>query len=381
MTERKGERPTRAEIDAAAFTGNLSLARRFAGDGVAVMAVVKADAYGHGAATLAREAVSSGCPILGVATVGEGLQLRRAGAGAEILVLGGIHPGEEGSALAARLSAVVSTAGEMRRLQAAAAAAGTDYPVHLKIDTGMGRLGFMPADVPGAVDELQSCGRLRLDGCMTHYARADEDDPSPTEAQDRLFVGALEVLDRRGLRPRWIHARNSAALLNSRGFRGTLVRPGIMLYGASPSAAISRARMAELRPVMRLRTAVSLVKRVPAGWRVSYGGTFTAGRPTLLAVLPVGYADGFMRYNARGEVLIGGARAPLAGRICMDLCMADVTDAALVAEGDEVVLIGRQGEGEIRAEEVAARGGTIAYEVFCSVTGRVPRVRGGLTGQ
>jgi alanine racemase len=373
-------RPTRVEIAPDAFAHNLSRAAHLAGDGAAVMAVVKADAYGHGASSLAKVAVESGCPLLGVATVDEGRRLRADGIGGDILVLGGVHPGEEAAALADRLSATVSDLAGMRRLQAAGRSAGLDFPIHLKIDTGMARLGFMPNDVPGALEVLRGCDRLRLDGCMTHYARADEGDPSPTEEQDRLFVAALECLDRRGIRPRWIHARNSAALLNRRGFRGTLARPGIMLYGALPDGGMGRPADAGLRPVMRFRTAISLLKRIPAGWRVSYGGTFTAARPTLLAVLPVGYADGFMRYNAGGTVLVGGVRVPLAGRICMDLCMADVSDLGRVAVGDEAVLLGRQGDEAIEAGEVARRGGTIPYEVFCSVTGRVARVPGEAVG-
>jgi alanine racemase len=362
-------RPTVARIDLEAFAANLETARTLAAP-ASVMAILKADGYGHGAVRLARVAAAAGCPLIGVATVTEALSLRAAGIDLDILVLGGIPPGSEDTAAAASLSAVVADEGSARRLDRAAGRAGCRLRVHLKIDTGMGRLGFLPSAAAGAARLLLSLGSLETVGVMTHYARADEADPGPTLRQAELFEAALDEIRRAGLAPPLVHARNSAALIRRHGPPYTLARPGIMLYGGCPELDSAL----DLRPVMTLETAVAQVRTVPDGWPVGYGGRYVARGERRIAVLPVGYADGFLRYNEGGEVLVRGRRAPLAGRVCMDLAMADVTGIEGVEAGDEVVLAGSQGGMNISAGEVAGRGGTISYEFFCGVSARVPRV-------
>ncbi len=367
-------RPTVADIDLAAFAANWETARRLAGPGTEIMAVLKADGYGHGAVPLARAAAARGCRIIGTATVPEALALRQAGLTTDILVLGGIPPGAEEAALAGRLQAVLYDLPSAERLQGAAAARGTRFPVHLKIDTGMGRLGFLPGEVAAAARRIASLASLAAVGVMTHYARADEADPAPTLRQAALFAEALAAVRGAGLDPPWVHARNSAALLLDRGPRFNLVRPGIMLYGSLPSDALPGSEQDHgLRPVLSLRSAVSQLKEIPPGWSVSYGGRWVAPDTRRIAVLPIGYADGFLRYNAGGEVIVRGRRAPLVGTICMDMAMADVTGIPGVVPGDEVVLIGRRGDEHIGARDLARRGGTISYEVFTGLTSRVAR--------
>lgn len=365
-------RSTEVVVDLSAFAHNLETATRLAGPETEVMAILKADAYGHGSVPLADVAVQLGCPSIGVATVGEGTRLRRAGIQTEVVVLGGVPPGAEEAVLDYRLEAVVFDEGGMERLQRAVAP-GRQTPVHLKVDTGMGRLGFLPGALPRALEVLAACDRLRLEGIMTHYARADEEDPAPTRRQGVLFQEALDLVLAAGFRPRWTHARNSGALLLDRGPRGNLARPGIILYGSLPPGLLGREAEFGLRPVLTFRTRILQVKEVPDGWQVSYGGRYRAVGPRRIAVLPVGYADGYLRYNSPGEVLIRGRRAPLAGTVCMDYVMADVTEVEGAAAGEEAVLIGHQGTEHLSADRVAERGGTISYEVFCGISQRVPR--------
>ncbi len=369
-------RPTTAAVDTSAFLRNLDLAKRLSGPGVEVMAVLKADGYGHGAVPLALAAEKSGVPFIGVATVEEALGLRRAGAGAGILVLGGVPEGGEAAALENNLAAVVFDLGAAGRLDRAAAAAGGKFPVHLKIDTGMGRLGFLPDDMERAAARIAALRNLEVAGIMTHYARAEEIDAGPTLRQAALFDEALAKVRRAGLSPRWVHARNSAAIILDRGPRYNLVRPGIMLYGSLPPGMPREPEDYGLVPPLSLKTAVVQLRRVPDGWPISYGGRYIARGGRLIGVLPVGYADGFLRYNSGGEVLVRGMRAPVVGTVCMDYAMVDLTGVPGAAAGDEAVVIGRQGDDSISAGEVAARGGTISYEVFCGLTARVPRVHG-----
>jgi alanine racemase len=254
------------------------------------------------------------------------------------------------------------------------AAAGTDRTlgVHVKIDTGMGRIGLSPEE---AVDFIVAAGKLpglAVEGLMTHFADADLRDKAFARAQMDRFESLIRSLEAKGITIPLRHAANSAAVLEYDRALLTMVRPGLMLYGYNP---LESRVSADLRPVLSLVTRVAFVKRVPAGVPISYGRTFVTNRESLIATIPLGYADGYSRsLSNKGEAIVRGARVPVAGRVCMDMTMLDVTDVPGVAEGDEVVLIGAQGNERITADDVAARTGTIAYEVLCGISCRVPRV-------
>jgi alanine racemase len=366
-------RPTVAEIDLAALRHNFQTLRRQAGADRQLLAVVKADAYGHGAVPVARALQAAGASYFGVALVEEGEILRRSGIERPILVLGGLGPGEEPALLAAELTPVIFDLAGARRLSAAAAAAGRRCRYHLKIDSGMGRLGFLPADLPGVLAALAALPGLEMAGVISHLALADEAEHPFTATQVERFREALAQVRGAGFAPRLVHLSNSAAIFSRELPECNLVRPGIALYGGLPADHL--AGRIDLRPVMSLHTTIAQLKTVPAGTGISYGHRFVTERPTLVAALPVGYADGYSRrLSGCGEVLVRGRRAPIAGTVCMDWTMADVSDIPGVAVGDRVTLLGRDGAEQITAEEWAGRIGTISYEVFCLVGPRVPRI-------
>ncbi|MBI3182913.1 MAG: alanine racemase [Myxococcales bacterium] len=369
-------RPTRAEIDLAALEHNFGVAKKLAGP-AGVLAVVKANAYGHGAVPVARELERLGAAMLGVALVEEGIELRAAGVKAPILVLGGTYEGGYELMVEHELSPAVFRIDHLSRLERAAARLGQSVSAHLKLDTGMGRIGLLPSELEAFLDAAKRVRRVSLDGLLSHFANADLADEALTREQAARFGAALAALRRRGIEPRWRHLANSAAVLElpeaCEGLELNLVRPGIMLYGLSPAGWL--ASRAELRPVLSWKTAVIHLKTVPAGTPVSYGGTWVAPRESRIATLPVGYADGYSRaFSGRAAVLVRGRRAPIVGRVCMDLCMADVTEIGEVEVGDEVVLLGQQGGLGVSAEELARLAGTIHYEVVCGIAGRVSRV-------
>lgn len=366
-------RPTRARVDPESFAHNVRLAVRLAG-AARVLAVVKADAYGHGAAALARVAVGAGAAKLGVATVGEAAALRSAGIDSPILLLSEASPAAAGDVVRHGCAQALYTLALAEALEREAARVGVRLAVHLKIDTGMGRVGVAPAEALPFVARLRDFPHLVLEGVMSHLAESERTGSAVTARQLATFRAACAAIEAMSGPVRWRHVANSAQLLRGEP-SGNLVRPGIMLYGAAPGPGLPHA--AELRPVLTLSTEVAFLKRVAAGTPVSYGGTWTAPRESLVATLPIGYADGYRRaLSNRGQVLVRGRRAPVVGTVCMDLCLADVTDVPGVAVGDEAVVIGRQGAGEIRAEEVAAAAGTISYEIFCGIGPRVPRLQG-----
>lgn len=371
-------RPTLARIDLAALRHNArEVLKRTRSQGLEVLAAVKADAYGHGLVPVAKALAEVGVDWLGVAIVEEGLQLREAGVDLPILVLGGVGDGAEEVALAARLTPVLYRGRSADRLAALARASGQAVSVHIKVDTGMNRLGVPLRDLSAFLDHMEALGCLRIDGVMTHLVEAETGARGMTSAQLERFAAAVSMIRGRGHNPRWVHAANSAALLTGQGggadLGASLVRPGIMLYGAAPSEGL--ALDWGLAPVLTFETAVSFLKEVPVGSVLSYGATWRAERPSRIATLPVGYGDGYSRsLGNRADVLIRGQRAPLVGRVCMDLCLVDVTDIEGVCEGDPVVLLGRQGEALITASELALHQGTISYEVLCSIAPRVPRV-------
>ncbi len=376
MNDPWGHRPTRVEIDLEALKHNFYQAQQLAGPGQGILAVVKADAYGHGAARVATALQDAGVQMFGVAIVEEGVALRKAGVVCPILVLGGLYPGQEEELLCFSLIPTIFDMDVARRLNSAALSAGVVLPFHLKLDTGMGRVGFRPEDLSGALKELGSLSGLRMDGLFSHLAMADEPEDAINQLQVATFRSCLAVVRQAGFAPRYIHLSNSAALLTREVPECNLSRPGILLYGGLPSPVF--AGRFDLRPVMSFRTRVAQVRRVPEGTGVSYGHRFVAKRPTDLAVIPVGYADGYSRHLSNvGEVLVRGQRARVVGTVCMDWTMIDVTDIPGVMVGDEVTLLGCDNGQCISADEWAQRIGTISYEVFCQFSKRVPRVNRG----
>jgi len=364
----------RLEIDLAALGDNYRQLVALLGPQVQVLAVVKADAYGHGLVAVASCLARAGARKFGVADVTEGRRLRQAAITGEVLVMLGGRTGTLADLLEYDLTPVVYDREYLRELAAAAVAAGRTVSVHLKVDTGMRRLGIRPEELPEYVELIRSLASLRLAGILSHFPMSDGDDLAPTSEQNCVFsemVAALGVVGEAPL----IHIANSAAFLREPGSRHDLVRAGITLYGCYPGGASGlRARLA-LRPVMSFKSKVLQVKEVPTGCGVSYGHLFQTTRPTRLAVLPVGYADGYLRrLTGRAQVLIGGQRVPVVGRICMNLCMADITDLESVEVGAEVVLLGRQGGEEITADELAGWQETISYEVLCLFGASNPQV-------
>ncbi|MFZ5776391.1 MAG: alanine racemase [Thermodesulfobacteriota bacterium] len=355
----------RVEIDLAALRHNFGQIRRRVGMGVDILAVVKSEAYGHGLIPCARALRQAGATTFGVAEVEEGLRLRGAGVDGRIVVMLGVdrHGAEE--SVRHDLTPVVYDLEAAEALHAAAARAGRRLGIHLKVDVGMGRLGLLPQEVPAFLDRLDGLPSLYLAGMVSHFPKADvEDDPAIAQQAAAFREVMAQVATRTGGNPLQ-HLANSAALLRTPTVHCDMVRPGISLYGCYPAEWL-RGPETELRPAMRMLSRVIQVKEVPAGYGVSYGHRFVAQRPTRLAVLPVGYHDGWLRrLTGKAEVLINGRRVPVVGTICMNACMADVTDLVGVAAGDEAVFLGCQGGAEITADEIAAWSGTINYEILC----------------
>jgi alanine racemase len=365
-------RPTRARIDLEALAHNVRLAVRLAGPERRVLAVVKADAYGHGAVRAARAVLAAGATKLGVATPAEVRSLRAAGIDAPVLLLSEVDPvrAEEMTRLGCSLT--LYTLAFAEALERAAQRSGRRVLVHLKVDTGMGRVGIAPADALPFVARLRDYPHLVLDGIMTHPSEAERPSSPVTARQLAAFRAVCDAVETIAAGVRWRHIANSALLMLGDPF-GNLVRPGLMLYGAAPAPDLPHA--GDLRPVLCLATAVAFLKRVPPGTPLSYGGTFVTRRESLIATLPIGYADGYRRaFSNSASVLVRGRRAPLVGTVCMDLCLADVTGIPGVAVGDEVILLGGQGGEHVTADELAAHAGTISYEIFCGIGPRVPRV-------
>jgi len=370
-------RPTRAEVSLGALRGNVASLRAALADNPMgpvprLYGVVKADAYGHGGPVVGRALQSAGVDGLCVALVEEGIALRAAGVTLPVLVMSSV-PGEGiDAAVRAGLTPVVHDPSQLEAL----AALTVPARVHLKVDTGMHRLGILPADCPAVARRLRAMGHVTVEGLMTHFANADCDDPSYSVTQLARFAEARAALAAEGIAPTCVHAANSAAALRMPEARFDLVRVGIALYGVTPFPNTAPG----LLPAMRLRSEVLALRTVGPGEPVGYGGTHRTGRSAVLATIPIGYADGFFRRLSReAEVLVRGARCRVVGNVSMDLSTVDVTEVARVhgvAVGDEVVLLGGQrgpaGIGIIRAEEIADRVGTIAYEVLTALSRRVP---------
>ena len=365
--------PTYATVNLAALAHNLSCIKRYLSPGCEIMAIVKANAYGHGAADIAQALARQGIGRFAVASLDEGIELRQAGLSAPIVVLGALFEEQMFDLVAHRLTPVVSDGRILPALAKAACSHPTPYPIHLKVETGMGRLGFAPNELLSLLDNPVLRSPLHVEGMMTHLADADGADRTFTERQLGAFRAVLEQICQRGLTIPLVHTANSAAIVRFPDAHFSLVRPGLMLYGYHTLPASVPAP--DLKPVLTLRTTIVQLRTIPQGGTVSYNGTFVAKRPTRIAVLPLGYADGYSRrLSNRGSVLIQGRRAPIVGLVCMDMIMVDVTDLAQLQVGETATLIGQQGGESIWANEVAGWIGTIPYEVLCGIGSRVPRL-------
>jgi alanine racemase len=374
-------RATAAEIDLSAFRHNLTEIRSLLAPKVQIMAVVKADGYGHGAVPCAKAAVEAGADWLGVAILEEGIELRESGVTAPIHVMGGIFPNEVEELVRHDLSTTLSTLTVAERLSQEAEKQGKTVGVHLKVDTGMGRLGMRPEELLSFVEQIQPMKNLRMEGIFTHLSSSDEPDTEYTQLQFSRLVEALTPLKAKGIALPLIHTANSAAILTVADSHLSMVRPGIILYGALPSPDLQptvdalKAHDVHFRPVMSWKSKIIQINKVPAGSPLSYNRQFITERESLIATLPVGYGDGLNRALSNNmNVLVRGQRAPQVGVICMDLTLIDVTDIEGVQVEDEVVLFGQQGEETITVDDMAEQCGTISYEILCNVSKRVPRV-------
>jgi alanine racemase len=370
-------RPTFAEIDLAALRHNFLEVKKTVPAGCGILAVVKADAYGHGFMDIAMELEKLGVTAFGVAFLAEGIQLRKSGIDRPILILGGIYPGQEKKCIGFNLSTAVFSLEQARLLNYVAGKLFRKAKIHVKIDTGMGRLGISHEEAPAFFRKLAGMKHIELEGIISHFASADElddDGKSFTARQAEVFARVVAAARGEGFAPPYVHIANSAAAFGLELPFCTMVRPGIVLYGALPSADFS-GKM-DLRPVMQLKSRVAMLKWVEPGTSISYARRYVAQEKTLIASVPVGYADGYSRaLTNRGEVLVRGKRARVSGTVCMDWIMLDVTHIEGVSVGDEVVLLGCDRQGAcIRAEELAAWAGTIPYEIFCGVSKMVPRI-------
>jgi alanine racemase len=374
-------RPIWAEIDCDNLAHNLTLLRNLANPAVKIIAVVKADAYGHGAVQAAKVLDGAGADMFAVASLEEAMQIREAGIDSDILILGYTQPEWAATVVEGGFIQTVYHLGLAKALQKEADRLGKTVRVHVKIDTGMSRIGLMPEKAVYFVKEIAGIKELVLDGIYTHFSCADDPANDFSKEQLERFEEFLAQLDKHGIaRPR-IHIGNSATIIRYPEAHFDMVRPGILLYGLYPSPEMAKQFPHDFRPVMSIKTSIVEIKTVPAGARISYGGTFVTQRPTRIATMPAGYADGFSRnLSNRGHVLVQGQRAPIVGNVCMDFLMADVTDVPDVSVNDEVVLVGKLGAERITFDEIAAHMGTINYEAVSLIGKRVPRVYTNYTG-
>lgn len=365
-----GQRPTRIRVDLDALTHNLRALRAAAG--VPVMGIVKANAYGHGLVRVGLHLQAQGVEHLGVAFLEEGIALREAGVRVPILVMGGIFGPQAAQLIAHDLEITVSSLAKLRQVEAAAEALGRPATIHLKIDTGMERIGVHSYHAGPFIEAAVASRWCRVKGVYSHLACADDPGSAMTARQLERFLEACAHFERIGAPMPIRHLANSGGVLHFPRTHLDMVRPGIALYGVLPDPA-SRATV-DLRPVMSLVSQVVYFKVVPAGQPVSYGATWAPGADTRIVTIPIGYGDGFPRsLSSRGDVLIRGRRHPIVGRICMDQFMVDIGPQGTAYNEDEVVLIGRQDGESISCESIAANAGTIPYEILVGLNGRIPR--------
>ena len=361
-------RPAWIEVDLNAVAHNVRAVRSFVGAGTGVMAVVKANAYGHGLIEVARAAADAGASMLGVAIPDEAARLREAGVDARVLVLGPVLPQQAEDVVRAGCAQVIGEEGAARALSTAAMRHGMRAKVHVKVDTGMGRVGVSTDRAPAFIQEVLELPGLELEGVMTHFSTADEEDLSFARDQLGRF---RRLLVEAGVRPRWRHAANSGAIVYLPDAHLDLVRSGLLTYGIPPRPGPCPLR---LRPALSLKARITQLRTARKGENISYGRTFVTSRESRLALVPLGYADGYSRgLSNRGEVLVRGCRARVVGRVCMDQFVVDVTEIGDVRAGDEVVLIGRQGCEEIAVWDVARAMDGIAHEVVAMLGARLSR--------
>ncbi|MGC8787013.1 MAG: alanine racemase [Anaerolineae bacterium] len=363
-----------AEIDLDAIAYNTRQLKKHVGEHAELAAVVKANAYGHGALPVAQTVLQNGATRLAVARVDEGILLRRGGVIAPILVMGYATTGQAEDIVRHRLTPTVNTLELAYALSAAVKAQNAPpLPVHVKVDTGLGRFGLLPEEVLDFTRALLSVPNLTLEGCWTHFASADEADQSYTYHQFAVYNQVLRQLEDAGIRIPLKHVANSAATLSLPETHLDMVRCGITIYGLRPSPEVKM--VVPLRPAMSIKARVARVRTLPAGSSISYNRTYITSKPTPVALVPIGYGDGYRRsLSNKGMVLIHGQRVPIIGRVCMDQFMVDVSNIPDVQLNDEVVILGRQGDEEINAEEIGAWVGTNNYETVAAILPRVPRV-------
>ena len=378
---------TWAEIDLDALAHNYRELRRVTAPSAVMMAVVKADGYGHGAPQVARVALENGADLLAVARMDEAIRLREAGLSAPILLFGHSLPAYVDILASQDIRAALNSLDGARSISAEAVRRKKTIKVHIKVDTGMGRLGLLTDEIAvqtlsgeqfnHAINDILTITALpgiEVEGIFTHFANADSRDKDHARIQLSRFTKLLESLKKHSFRVKYRHAANSAAIIDIPESHLDLVRPGIAQYGLWPSDEVDRQRI-DLKPVMSIKSRIIHVKAVDADFAVSYGSTHVTPHPTRIATIPIGYADGYDRIlSSRGHMLVQGVRAPIIGRVCMDLTMIDVGHVPDVNLEDEVVILGSQGEVTISADEIAKRVGTINYEIVSSLTSRVPKV-------
>jgi alanine racemase len=381
ILKRTATRPTWAQVSLANLRYNFGAVQRHIGAGITVCAVVKADAYGHGATECARALEEEGARWLGVTSLDEAIPLREAGIRTRILLMTGFWRGEEEEIIRLQLTPTVWEPGQVELLEKAAASLGLPkHPVHLKVDTGMGRLGVALEDLPQVCSALKASLHLLLEGLSTHLASSEILDAPSVDEQLKKFDEARLLLRREGFEPPLIHTANTGAVISRRESWNSMVRPGIALYGyhlpferAGREVSGSKLRLA-VKPVLTWKTRILSLREVRANQALGYGGTYVTKAPARIAVLPVGYADGLNRaLSSRGRVIVREHYAPIVGRISMDLTLADVTGLPGVSVGDEVILLGAQDGLSVDAHEHAVLANTNVYEILCAISKRVPR--------
>ena len=363
---------TLATIDCSALGHNLSLVRRHIAPNCDILAVIKADAYGHGAIPIAKYLLTQGVSRFAVATLSEGLALRQAEITQPIIVMGGLQLEEFQEAIAHQLTPILYSMDQASQLQERVLSQSSPYPIHLKVDTGMGRLGFSVTEALTFLQDEHVLQCFQIEGIMSHLSDGDNPDQTFTREQIQKFETVLQAFHANHLSVPFKHLANSAGILQHPSSHFNMVRPGIMLYGyhSLPSSQPPP----NLKPVLSLTTTVVQIRSFSSGHSVSYNRSFITTRPSRIAVLPIGYADGLNRLlSNKGHVLIQGQTVPIVGRVCMDMTMIDITDCPNVRPGEEVVLLGRQGEAKITAADLADTLDTIPYEILCSIGSRVPR--------
>ena len=369
LDKEQGLHSTWAEVDLGAIRANVRYFLEHTG--TQVMAIVKANAYGHGAVPVAKAALEAGATWCGVARVNEAQELRQAGIGCPILILGYTPQNRFRELIADGVSMTVWDFSQIQAISAAASQINQTARLHLKVDTGMSRLGIPPVDAPGLLRAATQLPHIQIEGLFTHFARADEDDHLPSDQQEALFQDLLDTLKTSGIQIPLVHAANSAASLTRRSVHFNCVRVGIAMYGLHPSAECPLP--SSFRPALRWKSVLAQVKTLPPGRGISYGHTYTTAHSERIGTVPVGYADGFRR-TAGNQVLVRGQLVPVVGRVTMDQIMVQLDAVPNAHEGDEVIVIGEQDGNRITAEQVATRWNTINYEITSGIAHRVPRV-------